>query len=184
MDDPLYLHYLDHSSLVLVSDLLNEMNYVLWSRAMEVALEARDKFGFVNGEIKVPIVNDAKYKQWMKVNSTLISWIMNALFADISRGYLFTENAENLWNELKEQFGGSNGPRVFYLRRSMYTSKQGGESVVMYYNKIKRLWDELAVLEPNVAVIFYGEERMMQFLMGLGEEYDSQKSNIAHGPLA
>ncbi|GAA0175802.1 hypothetical protein LIER_28907 [Lithospermum erythrorhizon] len=103
---------------------------------MKVALEARDKFWFVNGEIEVPRVNDAKYKQWRKVNSTLISWIMNALSADICRGYLFPEN---LWNELKEQFG---------------------------------------VLKPNAAVIFDGQERMMQFLMGLREEYDTIRNQI------
>ncbi|GAA0162380.1 hypothetical protein LIER_18485 [Lithospermum erythrorhizon] len=124
-DNLLFVHFSDHSSLVLVSEVLNETNYVTWSRSMKVALEARDKFGFINIEIEAPSMEDATYKQWRK-----------------------------------DQFGGSNGPRVFELRRSIYTSKQAGDSVATYYNKLKRLWDELVVLKPSTAVDS-GEEKMM-----------------------
>ncbi|GAA0151917.1 hypothetical protein LIER_37384 [Lithospermum erythrorhizon] len=78
---------------------------------MKVALEARDKFGFVNGEIEAPSVEDVTYKEWRKVNSTLISWILNALSSEIGRGYMFIENAKDLWNELKDQFGAKSGFR-------------------------------------------------------------------------
>ncbi|GAA0168594.1 hypothetical protein LIER_23273 [Lithospermum erythrorhizon] len=53
--------------------------------------------------------------------------------------------------------------------------KEGGDSVAMYYNKLKRLWDELDVLKPNV---IDGEERMMQFLMGLGDEYNAIRNQV------
>ncbi|GAA0161042.1 hypothetical protein LIER_39154 [Lithospermum erythrorhizon] len=62
VDDPLFLHSSDHSSLVLVLDLLNESNYVGWSRAMMITLEGNDKLGFLNGEIETLGVNDANYK--------------------------------------------------------------------------------------------------------------------------
>ncbi|GAA0162893.1 hypothetical protein LIER_18889 [Lithospermum erythrorhizon] len=86
VDDPLYLHSSDHSSLILVSDVLTESNYVSWSRAMKVGLEARDKYGIVNGEIEVPDVDDAKFKKWRRVNSTLILWIMNSMSRELSTG--------------------------------------------------------------------------------------------------
>ncbi|GAA0170061.1 hypothetical protein LIER_24407 [Lithospermum erythrorhizon] len=49
VDSPLYLHSSDHSSLVLVTDLLTEHNYIPWSRSMMIVLEARDKLSFVKG---------------------------------------------------------------------------------------------------------------------------------------
>ncbi|GAA0141276.1 hypothetical protein LIER_35363 [Lithospermum erythrorhizon] len=58
------------------------------------------------------------------------------------------------------------------------TTKQGTDYVIVYYNKLKRLWDELVCIKPNA---FYGsdsEERVMQFLMGLNEEYDHIRSQI------
>ncbi|GAA0156097.1 hypothetical protein LIER_38213 [Lithospermum erythrorhizon] len=114
-DDPLFLHSSDHSSLILVSDVLIETNYVSWSRAMKVALDARDKYGFLTGEIEALLMEDVRFKQWRKVNCTLISWILNALSKDISRGFVFVDDAKMLWEEIREQFGGSNGPRIFEL---------------------------------------------------------------------
>ncbi|GAA0164036.1 hypothetical protein LIER_19763 [Lithospermum erythrorhizon] len=159
-DNPLYLHSSDHSSLVLVSEVLTESNYISWSRAMMIALEVRDKLCFVNGEIETPAIDHVTYKQWRKVNSTLISSMMNAMSRDIGRDFMFSDNARDLWNEIKERFGGSNGPRVFELRRSIYTPKQGGDTVHIFFNKIKRLWDELVVLKPETTVV-NNEEMMM-----------------------
>ncbi|GAA0146808.1 hypothetical protein LIER_42925 [Lithospermum erythrorhizon] len=90
VDDPLFLHSSDHSSLILVYDVLTVTNYVSWSIAMKIAMEARDKFVFLNGEVEAPHMEDAKYKQWRKVNSILISWIMNAMSKDIGKGFMFT----------------------------------------------------------------------------------------------
>ncbi|GAA0168596.1 hypothetical protein LIER_23272 [Lithospermum erythrorhizon] len=103
-NDPLFLHSSNHSSFVLSC-----------SRAMKVAMEARDKYGFLNGEIEAPSMEDVRYKQWRKVNSTLISWIMNALSKDISRAFVFTDDAKMLWEDIRDPFGGSNGSRVFEL---------------------------------------------------------------------
>ncbi|GAA0173130.1 hypothetical protein LIER_26809 [Lithospermum erythrorhizon] len=71
-----------------------------------------------------------------------------------------------------------NGPRVFELRRSVYTTKQGSDSVALFFNKIKRLWEELAILKPEPAAALNGEERMMKFLMGLGDKYDAIMNQI------
>ncbi|GAA0163136.1 hypothetical protein LIER_19082 [Lithospermum erythrorhizon] len=75
---------------------------------------------------------------------------MNSMSKELSSGFMFASNASELWREIKEQFGGYSGPRIYELRRSIYSSKQGGYSVVVYYNKVKRLRDELACLRRNV----------------------------------
>ena len=52
--DPLTLHHSDHPGLVLVSKLLDGDNYGKWSRAMRIALSAKNKIGFINGIVKMP----------------------------------------------------------------------------------------------------------------------------------
>ena len=52
--DPFSLHYSGHSSMVLVSKVLEGDNYNTWSRAMRISLSAKDKIGFVIGSIKPP----------------------------------------------------------------------------------------------------------------------------------
>ncbi|GAA0149387.1 transmembrane signal receptor [Lithospermum erythrorhizon] len=96
---------------------------------------------------------------------------------DIARGFAFATEATSLWEEVKERFGVCNGPRLYELRRSIYSAKQGNDSIAGYYNKIKRLWDELLCLKPGIGGAD-GEERVMQFLMGLNEDYDNIRNQI------
>ncbi|GAA0154100.1 hypothetical protein LIER_12181 [Lithospermum erythrorhizon] len=133
VDDPLYLHASDNSSLVLVSDLLTELNYMSWSRLMMIALEAKDKLRFING---TPLPHELTHKHWRKVNSTLISWIMNSVSKEIGRGCMFANNVKDLWDEIKE---GCNGPRMYELRRNIYVIRQGGDYIHVFYNKLKEI---------------------------------------------
>ncbi|GAA0159378.1 hypothetical protein LIER_16166 [Lithospermum erythrorhizon] len=146
---------------------------------MMITLKARDKLGFLNGEIEALAEKHVNYKQWRKVNSTLISWIMHAMTVEIERSFVFDTDAWLLWEEIRECYGGSNGSRLYKLRRSIYGTKQGTNSVIAYYNKLKRFWDELMCTNPNASYGTDGEERVMQFFMGLNE-YDHIRSQILY----
>ncbi|GAA0154749.1 hypothetical protein LIER_37957 [Lithospermum erythrorhizon] len=62
---------------------------------------------------------------------------MNAMASGIGRGFVFAEDAKVLVDEIKESFGGSNGPRVYDLRRKIYAASQGVDTVSKYYNTLK-----------------------------------------------
>ncbi|GAA0174525.1 hypothetical protein LIER_27901 [Lithospermum erythrorhizon] len=71
---------------------------------------------------------------------------------EIGRSFVFATDARLLWEEIRECYGGSNGPRL--------------------------CWDELMCIKPNALYVIDGEERVIQFLMGLNEEYDHIRSRI------
>ncbi|GAA0149634.1 hypothetical protein LIER_08768 [Lithospermum erythrorhizon] len=96
---------------------------------MTIAFEARDKFGFVNGEIPVVEAEDPTFKKWRKVNSTLISWIFNSVSAELSKGFIYAKTTQQLWNEIAERFGKTNDPKIYELKRSIYSVKQGADSL-------------------------------------------------------
>ncbi|GAA0161300.1 hypothetical protein LIER_17648 [Lithospermum erythrorhizon] len=52
--DPLQLHHSDHPNYVLSKRLLNPNNYYKWRRSVEISLLAKNKLGFVNGDIPRP----------------------------------------------------------------------------------------------------------------------------------
>ena len=52
--DPFSLHSSGHSSMVLLSKVLEGDNYNTWSWAMRISLSAKEKIGFVIGSIKPP----------------------------------------------------------------------------------------------------------------------------------
>ncbi|GAA0143518.1 hypothetical protein LIER_35756 [Lithospermum erythrorhizon] len=80
--------------------------------------------------------------------------------------------------EIKESFGKSNGPKIYELRRKIYAAKQGNDSVTVYYNKLKRLWDEFRCIKPNLVRMGDDEEKVMQFLMGLNDKYEAIRDQI------
>ncbi|GLT37785.1 hypothetical protein SLA2020_120830 [Shorea laevis] len=56
-NSPYYLYPSDDLGKVLVATPLNGENYHTWTKAMQNALYAKNKMGFVNGTLKKPAVN-------------------------------------------------------------------------------------------------------------------------------
>lgn len=50
--------------------------------------------------------------------------------------------------ELEEQIGEGNSLQIDQIQRKIFSIEQGNQSVVMYYNRVKKLWEELNVLQP------------------------------------
>lgn len=53
-----------------------------------------------------------------------------------------------LWEDLKLQFSARNGPRISELRAEIANCRQQGDTVMVYFGKLKKMWDELAVYKP------------------------------------
>ncbi|GAA0186456.1 hypothetical protein LIER_33744 [Lithospermum erythrorhizon] len=80
--------------------------------------------------------------------------------------------------EIKTRFGGGVGPMLYELRRAIYTAKQGKDSVAVFYNMLKGLWEELICLETGMRYGNYEEEKMMLFLIRLNYEFESTRNQI------
>ncbi|KAF7844505.1 putative retroelement pol polyprotein [Senna tora] len=67
-DGAFQLHNLDHLGMALVLLPLTGPNYLTWSVAIKISLEAKDKIGFIDGTLLEP-TNAAQYRHWKKVDS-------------------------------------------------------------------------------------------------------------------
>ncbi|GAA0161047.1 hypothetical protein LIER_39155 [Lithospermum erythrorhizon] len=75
---------------------------------------------------------------------------MNSMSREISSGFTFSGNARDLWNEIKEQFEVYSDPRLYELQKNLYSVKQGGDFVVVYYNKrVKIEKEENAIMHTR-----------------------------------
>lgn len=113
----------------------------------------------------------------------------------IVESFMYVESSKQLWSELIERFGQTNGILLYQLKRNLSSMEQGNLSVSEYYCNLKRLWDEIQCLEsfPDCQ---YGalsrcaceivkkiqeqesRNRLIQFLMGLSQDFDSIRSMI------
>ena len=194
IDDPLspyFLHHSDSPGMILVSQLLNGDNYSSWSRSMSIALSVKNKLGFVDGTIVKPSGTDLLLlNSWVRNNNIVISWILNSVSKEISASTLFSDSAVEIWNDLRERFQQSNGPRIFQLRRELVNLRQDQHSVAVYFTKLKSLWEELCNFRPNCSCgkctcggvkdlnAFQQTEYAMTFLMGLNESFTHSRGQI------
>ncbi|MFS7899421.1 putative retrotransposon Copia-like protein [Helianthus anomalus] len=103
--DPLYLHPSDSSTLTIVSiKLKGTENYPVWSNAMRLALEAKNKYGFIDGKCKKPKDDQVLANQWERCNSVVITWLLNSISEELFLGQVFSKLASEVWTDLRESF--------------------------------------------------------------------------------
>ncbi|XP_073159160.1 uncharacterized protein [Henckelia pumila] len=138
----------DHPGLMLISTPLSGNNYNIWSRAMHMALTAKNKFGFVDGTIVQPKPDDLLYNAWVRCNSMAVSWILQAIVRDIAESLMYMSTAHEIWTDLKDRFHESNAPKIFQIKKLLSSLQQGSLDESSYYTKLRTLWDELRDFQP------------------------------------
>ncbi|KAL0412448.1 UNVERIFIED_CONTAM: hypothetical protein Sradi_1446500 [Sesamum radiatum] len=186
MED-LNVHTSDHPGMVLIPNPLIGNNYLLWSRSVKVALTAKMKLSFIDGSYHRPAEETEDFKQWIRTDSMVFSWIMNCISKDISKAFYYAKSARRLWLDLESRFGQSNGPIIYTLQRQIASVSQGNMDVVGYYTKLRMLWDELECLDPTPDCDCSSQRtwakklasnQLMQFLMGLNDSFDAIRNQI------
>ncbi|KAM0026675.1 putative retrotransposon gag domain, retrotransposon Copia-like protein [Helianthus debilis subsp. tardiflorus] len=186
--DPLFLHPSDSSSLTIVGiKLKGTENYRVWSSAMKLALEAKNKFGFIDGKCKKNTEDEVLSSQWDRCNSVVLSWLLNSVSEELYLGQVFSKLASDVWVDLKETYDKVDGSIVYDLYKKINCITQNGSSVSEYYHKLNTMWKQFdAVLQlPSCscqAAKDYNDFstliKLMQFLMGLDDVYHPVRTNL------
>ena len=71
---------------------------------MTLALNAKNKLGFVNGTIKVPSeeTHSHDYATWSRYNDMVHSWIFNTLNPEMLDSVIYYTTAHEVWEDLRE----------------------------------------------------------------------------------
>lgn len=186
-DSPYTILASDTPGCVLVSHPLSHDNWNSWKKAMTMALEGKNKFGFVDGSIPAPPPGDPNSVLWRRNNNIVASWLMNSLTKEMQSTILHCNTAMAIWQDLKDRFEQKNGPLLYQLKRDLANLQQGTMSVTSYYAKIRSLWEALAEIKPphtcNCGGVqpwcdFSQLEYGVDFLMGLNESFFAIRGQI------
>ncbi|KAH0722775.1 hypothetical protein KY290_005427 [Solanum tuberosum] len=188
---PFYIHPSDSPGMLLVNSPFDGKGYAGWSRALVIALSAKNKLGLIDGSLAEPLPSDPTHKLWARCNDMVISWILNSLSKDIAKSVLNSRTAKEIWKDLSARFGQCNGAQLYQLQKELSDAVQGNTDIAGYFTRIKKLWDELDAFitldHCSCACICGGKiktikshqnGRLIQFLMGLNSSYSSVKSSI------
>ncbi|KAH0664879.1 hypothetical protein KY285_026085 [Solanum tuberosum] len=179
---PLYLSASDGpGSLPAGIQLVRRENYMLWTRAMKIALIGKNKLGFVDESIARSTYGFAFEHLWDRYNVIVVSWLTGNVSRDLLSGILFRSYAHLIWKELEERFNKINGSRLYALHKEIFTLTQGTHPVSVFYCKLKDLWDEYDSMMPLPAYNYeklkeylaqLQYQRLLQFLIGLNDSYN------------
>ncbi|XP_073304554.1 uncharacterized protein [Primulina huaijiensis] len=70
---PYFLHHVDKSGLMLVSEALTGENYISWSRVMKIALSVKKQLGFIDRSIAKPSDNELILLKFRKRSQPVLS---------------------------------------------------------------------------------------------------------------
>ncbi|GJX52327.1 ribonuclease H-like domain-containing protein [Tanacetum coccineum] len=155
--DPLYLHPNDTNGTPITTvKLTGTKNYKVWGIVITIALRNHNKIRFIDGTCEKDNTNPALSNQWDMCNSIVFTWILNSRSSDLYAGAIYAKFAYELWNDLKDTYDKVDGS-AFDVMVSLPACTC---DVAEHYEKHNQLI------------------KLMQFLMGLDENYLAIRSNI------
>ncbi|XP_074292388.1 uncharacterized protein LOC141619260 [Silene latifolia] len=105
---PLYLHPSDNPNLMLTQTIFNGKNYDLWVDAVKNGLDAKNKLGFVEGEVKNPqcVEGDDSLElwAWSQCSAMLKAGLRNVIDPKLHPSITFTVTVSNIWDELRDHY--------------------------------------------------------------------------------
>ncbi|XP_068322435.1 uncharacterized protein [Pyrus communis] len=141
--------------------LLNEFNYLPWSRAVSLTLGGRSKLRFINGSIEAHDTSSSTYESWLNKDQLVMSWLLNSMERKIAEIFSYSESSLQLWKSVQEMYGNqNNAARVFQLKRDIGSKQQDGKPFIQLLRSLKATFlmnSELPTF-ANVCAIIQREE--------------------------
>ncbi|GJZ15953.1 ribonuclease H-like domain-containing protein [Tanacetum coccineum] len=107
-------------------------NYQVWSCVMLLALEGKNKIGFIDGSCRRSNTDKVLGRQWDIVNAMVLGWILNSI-------------SEELFHD---------GSVTFSLHHKIHTLSQNESSIADYYHKLNALWKQFdALIELPISIL-------------------------------
>lgn len=194
-EDPYQLTGVDNPGSSLTTVRFDGTGFLGWSLTIKMALGAKLKLRFIDGTCKKPESTDSNYQKWIRCDYMVTCWILNSMVAELSYAFLYSQSVCELWSEIVERYGHSNGPLIYQLECDLNQVYQGNSTIVAYFNKLKKFWDELHSLNgipactcgktkecscgiTEKSVEIENRSKLMQFLMQSNDDFENVRSQI------
>ncbi|XP_074305340.1 uncharacterized protein LOC141640436 [Silene latifolia] len=194
-DDPLYISNSDQPSLRLTETKFNGEHFLQWKREVYQALLAKNKEGFIDGSLRITDKKDKKYHHWNRCDLLVRRWITNSMESTIAETVKYASNAKELWSEILERYGQTNGIEIYQLKKDLCQISQDNSSLIEYYSKLKTAWEDLDAIDPipycscgaldacscqllKRIVDRETNSKLIHFLMGLNKGFDTVRTTV------
>ena len=130
---------------VLTTTKLTKDNYVQWSKAIKIALTGYGKYKHLTD--LCPAETDPTHDKWVQEDAHIVGLLWNSMEPNIADMCTHLDTCKDIWDYIKLLFS-NNLTRMYDLTCEFYHLKQDGRSVTEYFASLKRVYEELNVIQP------------------------------------
>uniref|UniRef100_A0A2N9G6R9 Retrovirus-related Pol polyprotein from transposon TNT 1-94-like beta-barrel domain-containing protein n=1 Tax=Fagus sylvatica TaxID=28930 RepID=A0A2N9G6R9_FAGSY len=155
-------------------------------------IRGRGKMGYLTGEKTALAEADLTYATWDAENSMVMTWLVNSMEEDISSNYMCYPTAQEIWENVNQMYSNlGNQSQIFELALKLGEMRQGEDSVIEYFNSLKRVWQDLdlfntyawkSVEDSRHHKKIVEDNRIFKFLAGLNIEFDEGGELLEDNP--
>ena len=177
-----------HPNLCITTVKLDETNYMQWAQSARMYITGLRLISHVNGTVMYPSEEDPKYNDWGADNALVMTWLLQSMQPQISKGFLFVKTVKELWDAVQETYSSvGNFAKLYELQQDIAKYKQGDLSLASYYHTLKGKWDEYDHYQdytPVCAADVKGfqamveRNRIYEFLGGLHPNYENARVQV------
>ncbi|KAG6475385.1 hypothetical protein ZIOFF_064603 [Zingiber officinale] len=178
-------------SLQSISVRLDGKNYSYWGYVMKKILRGKSMWGYISGvRVQPTDINADDYAKsldiWETDNAKIITLINNSVSHSIGAQLAKYETAKEVWDHLARLYTQSNFAKQYQLEADIRVLRQQDMGIQDFYSAMSELWDQLALIESSELRAFPAyvtrreEQRLVQFLMALRDDFEGLRGTILH----
>ena len=74
----------------------------------------------------------------------VITWLINSMDLSIGKPFLFIPTVKEVWDVVRDTYSDvENSSQIFELKTKLWQYGQGDGEVIVYYNEMATLWQDL-----------------------------------------
>ncbi|XP_042009052.1 uncharacterized protein LOC121757595 [Salvia splendens] len=154
---------------------------------MQVKLGGRGAYSYIRKEPPAP--ERKGYNDWEEDDLVIFSWIVDNIEDDIIADFAHHQTSKVLWDSLAVTYESKADPYLIYdLEEKAINIRQGELDLETYYRRINGLWINIDRCQKQPVTCcdkgvdqfreFSSSKRLIKFLTGLNQEYDSIRREI------
>ncbi|GKB71281.1 pyridoxal 5'-phosphate synthase-like subunit PDX1.2 [Tanacetum coccineum] len=111
-------------------------------------LGAKLKLGFIDGSCVKPDVGDTELQRWIRCDYMVTCWILNLMVTELSDAFLYAQSVSELWKEIAERYGQSNGPLVYQLERELNSNSKLIQFLMKLNDDYESVRSQILAMDP------------------------------------
>lgn len=180
---------MQETSSLLTPERLDGTNYIEWSLNAQNKIRGRKRWGFISGTKATPKDKQSEeYEAWEDENCLVKSWLLDAMTKDIRSLFLRLSTAKEIWESVKQTYSVSqDASKAYQLYFEVISIRQNGGSVISYFAKLQKLWQEFDAIEHCTMectndiekyTTKVNSQRVYVFLAGLDSHLDGVRGRV------